>query len=128
MTRRRTSTDQNRRVARELMREIPKRELREFTSVIAPMEALADADPEAATAEAALEALAALRTHRPLMEARLWHLLGAAVLEGIRPAYVASNAGVPQRTLSRHLAESPATWCGRTLVSDPLRTYGWRAE
>lgn len=128
MTRRRTPNDQNRRVARELMREIPKRELAEFTAVIAPMQDLADADPESVTAEAALEALAALREHRPVLDARLWHLLGLAVLEGVRPAYVASNSGVPQRTLSRNLATGPAAWCGRVLVSDPHRVYGWRSE
>ncbi|WP_026256260.1 hypothetical protein [Mycobacterium sp. 155] len=128
MTRRRAPTAQNRVIAKELMREIPRRELQEFTDAIAAMEALADADPEDVTAEAALDALAALRSHRPLLDARLWHLLGLAVLEGTRPAYVASNAKVPSRTLTRHLAESPAAWCGRVLVADPRRAYGWRTE
>lgn len=128
MTRRRTPTDENRTVARQLMREVPKQELKEFTAVIAPMQDLADADPESVTAEAALEALAALREHRPVLDARLWHLLGTAVLEGTRPVYVAANAHVPQRTLTRHLATGPATWCGRPLVPDPGRVYGWRAE
>ncbi|MFV8137455.1 hypothetical protein ACNQR7_07775 [Mycolicibacterium senegalense] len=128
MTRRRTPTAQNRVVARELMRSIPKTELEEFRNVIAPMQELAEAAPETITAEAAMDALAALRAHRPVLEARLWHLLGLAVLEGTRPVYVASNAQVPQRTLTRHLATGPAAWCGRALVPDPSRVYGWRAE
>lgn len=128
MTRRRTSTAQNRVVARQLMRSIPKIELEEFRDAIAPMQELADANPETITAEAALDALAALRAHRATLETRLWHLLGVAVLEGTRPVYVASNAQVPQRTLTRHLATGPAAWCGRTLVPDPGRVYGWRAE
>lgn len=128
MTRRRNPTTQNRVIARRLMVEIPQTELKELAEAIAPMEALADADPETVTTEAALEALAALRAHRPVLDARLWHLLGLAVLDGTRPAYVSSNSGVPQRTLSRHLAAGPAQWCGRVLVADPRRTYGWRAE
>ncbi len=128
MTRRRTPTEQNRTVARELMRQIPRRELDEFRDVIAPMQTLAEAaDPATVTADAALGALAELRTHRRVLEARLWHLLGLAVLEGTRPAYVASNAGVPQRTLGRHLANGPAAWCGRVLAVDPRSPYGWRA-
>lgn len=128
MTRRRTPTAQNRTVARELMRQISWRELEEFRDVIAPMQTLADvADPATVTADAALEALADLRAHRRVLEARLWHLLGLAVLEGTRPVYVASNAGVPQRTLSRHLSAGPAAWRGRALVADLRSLYGWRA-
>ncbi|SKR41503.1 Uncharacterised protein [Mycobacteroides abscessus subsp. abscessus] len=126
--RRRTPTAQNRVVARELMRSIPKTELEEFRDVIAPMQELAEAAPETITAEAAMDALAALRAHRPVLEARLWHLLGAAVLEGVPPTYVAANAHVAQRTLTRHLATGPAQWCGKVLVADPRRVYGWRAE
>lgn len=127
MTRRGTATEQNRRVARELMQKVAATELAEFRDAVAALQALADADPDAAAADAVLDAFAAVRSHRATLERRLDMLLGLAVLEGVTVREVARTTGIPTRTLTRRLASTPAAWVGKKLVPAPYSAWGWSA-
>lgn len=122
MTRRRTATEQNRRVARELMAEVA---AKEFRDAVAALQALAEADPGEVTADAVLDAFATVRAHRGVLDRRLDHLLGLAVLEGVPVREVARTTGIPTRTLSRRLAGTPADWVGCRLAPAPYSRWGW---
>jgi hypothetical protein len=126
MTRRRAVTAQNRSVARELMHTYPDRILRQFAPVIAPLEQLAGTDAAALDIDAVLDALATLRHHRATLDHQLWDLLGIATLDGTLARHIADTAGVSPRTLSSHLARTPAVWAGETLVTDPRHPLGFR--
>ncbi|WP_078315375.1 hypothetical protein [Mycobacterium sp. D16Q16] len=127
MTRRRTATAQNREVARGLMRQVATAELKEFRDAVAALQALAEADPATVTAEAVLGAFAELRAHRCVLERRLDHLFGLAVLEGVPAREVARATGIPPRTLTRRLAGTPAVWVGAKLFPAPYSAWGWHA-
>lgn len=125
MTRRRTTTEQNRNVARELMRKVAAKELVEFRDAVAALQALAGADPAEVTAERVLDAFAAVREHRAVLDRRLDALLGLAVLEGVPVREIARATGIPARSLSRRLAGTPAAWVGQTLHPAPYSAWGW---
>ncbi|CPR70079.1 hypothetical protein [Mycobacteroides abscessus] len=125
MTRRRTATEQNRRVARELMATVAVKELKEFAKVVADLQALAETAE--VTAEQVLDAFAAVRAHRAVLDRRLDALLGLAVLEGVPVREVARTTGIPPRTLTRRLAGTPAAWVGQTLHPAPYSAWGWSA-
>lgn len=122
MTRHRSATTQNKMVARELMQKVVATELAEFRDAVAALQALAETD---ACAEEVLDAFAAVRAHRAVLERRLYHLLGLAVLEGIPVREVARTTGIPARTLTRRLVRTPAAWTGHRLVPAPYSAWGW---
>jgi hypothetical protein len=128
MTRHQAATAQNRAVARELMKRIAAAALRESTAAVERLEAVVATDPAEVSVDEVLAALAAIRRNRRVLDGRIRHLLGAAVLEGAPVRSIARTAHVPVRTMSRWLAGTPAQWRGRVLVSDARCAYGWCAE
>lgn len=120
MTRRSRATDQNRLVARDLM-------VRVSTAAVRDTEALSESLSQATDSEPVLDALANLRAHRAVIDARINALLGLCVLEGAPVGQIAQVTGIKARTLSRRLAGTPAEWVGRVLVADPrAHPWGWR--
>lgn len=122
MTRHRSATTQNKMVARELMQKVAATELKEFAVAVGALQALAETD---ASAEEVLDAFAAVREHRAVLERRLDALLGLAVLEGVPIREVARTTGIPARTLTRRLSGTPAAWVGHRLVPAPYSAWGW---
>lgn len=120
----RKPTGTNRHAGADIQRRILAELRTVYAKALTPMHELSKCSR--ITPAEAINALRQLREASAELEKLQYTALGAAVLAGTEMGSIAKRTGIAPRTLTRHLAQGPASLRGRELVWDPTSPHGWR--